>query len=545
MLAMRRTARHALWGALVIAAGAQAWLGRYAANADGIGYLDRSDQLRAFGWPAPTNGSWCPLYPALLALARWLFGSGPALDYPLAHLVNFALCLIVFGCAEWLRGELVRGDDRADFASSMLCIAAAGWAAIRLVGTQILSPDMGVLAAVIGAAAATLRWHRTGSPLAAATLGAVLGVGYLMKAVMFPVALVFLVVATVAAPSRALRWRGASLAVVLFALIAAPQLVAVSRLHGRPTFGLTGTLNQAWHIGGVPGPLSEDHARPMSISPDSGISVVADTSAAPTPTLFIVDGRTPGTFPVWSDVSRWYPDSLTFHRSMQRQLYKTSRGVRLEIVLLLKFALVTLAAWLLTGRPTWFGRGTVSGWTLLVLGFAPLGMYALVNVEFRLIAPFELLVLLGLSRLLVRPEPLALLAAVALVAVVSALANDVRSLPAERATRAQWQQIAAVLGDAHERPPRVVSLGDVWVAPMYARLARGRIVAIMDSTDASRWWRAPRAERARVESQLDSIPDAFVVARAPAPTLPAGWSPVPGSQGYMIRRTGTRRLVAR
>jgi hypothetical protein len=165
-----------------------------------------------------------------------------------------------------------------------------------------------------------------------------------------------------------------------------------------------------------------------------------------------------------------------------------------------------------------------------------------VSVEFRLIAPFVLLVILGLSRVLVRPAPLGLLAGVALVAIGSALANDVRSLPTLAPKRAQWAQLASVLRDSTGRQPRLVALGDAWEAPMYARLARARMIAIMDAGDAARWWRSSPAERALVEAQLDSIPNAFVVARAPAGPggTPAGWSAVAGSEGYILRRTGSR-----
>jgi hypothetical protein len=478
----------------------------------------------------------------LLATARWLFGAGPALDYPLAHLVNFALFLLVLGGAEWLRRELRDGDGPVDDASSLLCIMGAGWAALRLVGLQVISPDMGVLACALGAAAAMVRIRRKTTRASAATLGIVLGIGYLMKAVMFPIALAYLIVAAVMPPSDSRRWRLAALAGVVFSAVALPQFMAVSRLVGRPTFGQSGMLNQAWHIGRVPAPLSEDHARPMSIRPDSGISLVADTSTVPTPRLFFIDGRAPGTFPLWSDITRWYPGSISFHRDRDRQIRKIVRGVRIEVSPILKFVLVPLIAWLLVGRPRWFGRGTTDGWMLVALGAAPLGLYALVSVEFRLIAPFVLLVILGLSRVLVRPAPLGLLAGVALVAIGSALANDVRSLPTLAPKRAQWAQLASVLRDSTGRQPRLVALGDAWEAPMYARLARARMIAIMDAGDAARWWRSSPAERALVEAQLDSIPNAFVVARAPAGPggTPAGWSAVAGSEGYILRRTGSR-----
>ncbi|MEO6525244.1 MAG: hypothetical protein ABIP93_01335, partial [Gemmatimonadaceae bacterium] len=527
---MQRTARRALWAFLVIVAGVQGWLSRHAANTDGVGYLDQSDQFLAHGWHAPTNGYWSPLYPALLAAARWMFGSGPALDYPLAHLVNFIVCIIAFGCGEWLRRELVEGDENVDHASSLLCIGLVGWAAIRLIGIAVTSPDMGVLACVLGAAAALLRWRKTGSPIAAAALSLALGLGYLMKAVMFPIAIVYLVIAVVVAPSDARRWRRAPLMFLFFGAIALPQVVAVSRLHGRPTFGQSGALNQAWHIGGVPGPLSEDHARPTKISVDSGISLVVDTSTNSAPRLFLIDGRAPGTFPIWSDVTRWYPRTIPFHVDWRRQVRKSVNAVRVETGPLLKFIFIPLLAWLLLGRPPWFRRGTPAGWTLVALGVVPLGLYALVNAELRLVAPFEMLVVLGLSRVLARAVPLALLAAAAIVAVGSALLNDVRSLPTLAPKRMQLMQLAAALRDSSGGRPRVVALGDIWQSPMYARLARARVVAIMDDADAARWWRGSALERAPVEARLDSIPGAFVIARSPdrAAPAPGGWSAVPG-----------------
>src|SRR5262249_998042 len=129
--------------------------------------------------------------------------------FPLVHAVNLLLFLFALACFDfcwrtWLEDHLAynaSGDG-----SGMLCLPPGAllaivyglftWSAVGLIGVQLISPDLLVAALVYLAAGLTLQLRRSAPrPLTAALLGLVLGLGFLAKAVMLPLAGVSLLVA--------------------------------------------------------------------------------------------------------------------------------------------------------------------------------------------------------------------------------------------------------------------------------------------------------------------------------------------------------------
>src|SRR5262245_47263332 len=84
------------------------WRARDAMNPDGVAYLDASDVYLSGGWPALGSGYWSPLYPTLLAMARFVGGTAPQRELAITQLVNFAVFLLAFAALEWLVCELRR-----------------------------------------------------------------------------------------------------------------------------------------------------------------------------------------------------------------------------------------------------------------------------------------------------------------------------------------------------------------------------------------------------------------------------------------------------
>src|SRR5262249_27237903 len=117
-------------------------------------------------------------------------------------------------------------------------------------------------AVVFGAAALVLRVRRLGpSPRRSLGLGVLLGVGYLTKAVLFPLGLVVLLASALAAGGVRRAARHLAVTGGAFALVAGPFIAALSLSCARPTIGETGRLNYAWYAAGLPRP----HA-PASLS---------------------------------------------------------------------------------------------------------------------------------------------------------------------------------------------------------------------------------------------------------------------------------------
>ena len=81
---MRRI-RVVAWVVILSIAVFQAYAQRYAVSPDGISYLDLSDAVVTRDWSRLVNLYWSPLYPALIGVARAVFGASAAREVPLVH----------------------------------------------------------------------------------------------------------------------------------------------------------------------------------------------------------------------------------------------------------------------------------------------------------------------------------------------------------------------------------------------------------------------------------------------------------------------------
>ena len=111
----------------------------------------------------------------------------------------------------------------------------------------ILGADLGVATVALFVAGLLIRIKTSGSAPKSLYiwLGIALGVGYLTKAVMFPMAFVFLGVTLFLQLNRR-NLAGVGLALAIFLAIAAPQIIVLSRAKGRVTFSDSGKLTFAW-----------------------------------------------------------------------------------------------------------------------------------------------------------------------------------------------------------------------------------------------------------------------------------------------------------
>src|SRR5262249_44369223 len=146
-----------------------------------------------------------------------------------------------------------------------------------------------------------LRLRRNGGTWESfAVLGAVLGLGYLAKAPMFPLAFVFVAAALLASGNVGRALPRAVLALVLFALISAPLVATVSRAKGRFTFGDSGRWNYLVEI---------NRAGPVWYMVDVGSAhgkfVHPSQKIYDSPPVYAFDGPVGGTLPIWYDPSYW------------------------------------------------------------------------------------------------------------------------------------------------------------------------------------------------------------------------------------------------
>jgi hypothetical protein len=369
------------------------------------------------------------------------------------------------------------------------------------------------------------------------TLGVLLAVGYLVKAVLLPFGVVVLVTLAVALRHR----RGfprAALAGAVFVAICAPQIIYVSRLKGAPTASDVGRLTYAWYVAGVPGPVSSALPLPATLpEPTATPKTLAmlDPAGDPRPAVYAVGAPIPGTFPLWYDAGYWY-------RGVRAGLHPVAtiravvRHTRAYLEMLAFLIIGGLAAVLASGVTRQRVAAMRPSAVLVLPALALLGLYALLLVQSRYVAPFVVLLVLGLVTPHARDE---LTRRLRLGFVVGALCALPFTAFEVRRAAAHWdgaaEARAAIARDLRARGvesgTRVAFIGEAHDAA-WARHARLRIVSVVPRQEAGWFWASDSTRRAAVLDTMRAHGATAVMAEAPSAGVDVrGWIPLgpPGS----------------
>jgi hypothetical protein len=327
---------------LALALGALYYWGlRNEIGGDGVSYLDFGEAMVRNDWNQMINGTWSPLYPATLGVALLIINPSPFWESSVASLVNFFIYVLALFSFDFLLRELIRiHRDRSQagivtlpawvwlllgyalFIWASLIMIGTGWASIILKGPG-LTPDMLVGLFVYLASAILLRIYRgSRGSITFALLGAVLGLSYLAKAVMFPLSFIFLGVGFFLIGNLRTAAPRVALALIIFLATASLYIAPLSAKKERLTFGDTGTFSYAHFLNGTP------HFHWQGEPPGSG------TPNHPTRKIFdhpaIYEFGTPigGSYPPWYDPSYWN-EGLTPHLDLSQQVRVMARNALL------------------------------------------------------------------------------------------------------------------------------------------------------------------------------------------------------------------------
>jgi hypothetical protein len=422
----------ALCSCAVILAATQAWLARYDMGPDGVSYLDIGERYYTRNWHDAINAFWSPLYSWLLGLTLILVRPSPRWEYPVVHLLNLIIFILsLFAFKYWLNGLIRRHwskqiDINNSAVGAVFCLAYAVfmWSSLDLIGLGRVQPDMLVGCLVFVAAGLLVRLEPAASKSLSVLFGCTLAVGFLAKAAMFLLSAPFLLSLFLRLNGDRARWRRFGVALVSFVAVASPFVIALSVQKRTLTFGEAGRINYGWHAMGVVArhwqgqPLYAAARRglePFDVRGGFDRDARCGSPVHPTrqilahPAIYEFAYPVVGTYPVWYDPSYWY-DGLRISFLMRRQLFKVldsgrdyysilfpvrARSVlceghftRLWSTLLL---LVGVAMCLSNHRKRKKMGDFAAVAYLLVPVIAAGGMYALVHVEARYIAPFVVL----------------------------------------------------------------------------------------------------------------------------------------------------------
>ena len=533
------------------------WARRNDVTPDSISYIE-------IGWATArgslrqlVNAYWSPLYPYLLSLVFRTFHPLVQWDFAAAHLLNFAVYVASFASFGLFQKELnlqreTAGEPPGKYSPvSARTVWVWGcvfflWATYYWLGPVWVTPDLCVAVLVYLATALLFRIRSgRGNWLVFAGLGVLLGLGYLAKAAMFPLAFVFLFSAFCLSRNAGASYVGAALrtlvAGAVFAGIALPFVLALSAAKGRPTFGDSGRINYAEFVNRATR-FVHWQAEPAG----TGVPLHPSRKIFSDPDVFEFSSPVQGSYPLWYDPSYWY-DGIRPHFSVKAQVWALYRASNMYLKIFSKSGAlwVVLVVILVVRRKLLgWGRSSSGAWLVFLPSVAVLAMYSLVHIEFRYIAPFPLMLLMwmlsrmkiatGAGPLLVRRFHLVLVLAPAL-AIAWAAGRDlyevVRNKPYEPWVVAQRLH---EMGIASGTDVGYIGTG---LDAYWAHLAGLRIIAEIPDNEQSRFVAAEAARRQRVLALFSSVGAMAVVTRnAEAANSADGWRPIPGTRHFVWKQ---------
>jgi hypothetical protein len=512
----------------------QAWAERFSIEPDGVNYLDISYAYLRHDWNNAINAYWSPLYSWLLAAVFALTHTSLYWEATVLHAVNFGIYLFALACFGFFFRELTAlvaerasaADEQSPqgWAWTVLGYSLFTYSSLELVGLGTDRPDMFVSAIFLLATASLIRIRRgQTSWRTCASLGAVLAIGYLAKAVLFPLTFVFLVCGWLAFGN----WRRAAprvaLALVIFLAIGGPWVIAISRATGRITYGDAGRVSYAWFVNGLAS-LPQWHGEiPGAGTPIHGMRRLNDVPP-------VDEFATPvaGTYPPWYDPSYWL-EGLRPHFELRGQLREIAvSGAEYFRLLSAERAIGVgaLVLALLAGGARGYFRELHLLWTLWLPALATCGLYALVHVEPRFLgAPMVILwCFLFAAVRLPRAENSARVWNCVALAVALTMGVTIASQAAGNALTAlkvsentEWG-VSADLMQIGLRPGDAVAvLGHSTLGDYWAHLAQVRIVADVPAESVRAYWESSRETKSRISIALRSTGARFLVTRFEPP----------------------------
>ena len=544
-----------LWAIAVVLGLSQAWSWRYYIEPDGVSYIEIAHAYLRRDFAHAVNAYWSPLYSWLLALVLSLAHVPEYWEASTLHLVNFFSYLLALASFAFFFRELTSlldasTDDstgeplsRTRWAWNVLGYTLFAFAALQIVGVGIDQPDLMVMAAALAATGLLIRMKR-GVARAAAyfALGATLAGGYLAKAVMFPLAFVFLFSSLFAAGKWKRSAPRAAMALITFLLAASPWILTLSKAKGRLTFADTGRLDYAFYVNGL-----VDHPYWHGETPGLGMPTHSGRRLNDLPPVEEVAGPGPGCYALWYDPTYWF-DGVRPHFDWRGQLrvLTTSFGQYFHLLSAQKgiatafFALALFSGW----KGTW-PKELAGLWPVWLPAVGALLVQGLVHVETRFLGAAIIIlwcclfaaIRLPVSQWSPRLSAASLLAASVAIAVSmsAGLARDLRAL-VTRQTHREWQvaqelkrlgvdpgDTVALLG--HEGHPKAIDY-------YWAHLGQVRVVAEIPSAGVAGFWTADPADRLRLLGLLAETGATALITGTPPPVSQVGAWRALGSTGY-------------
>ena len=539
-------------------------------NEDGIDYLDMGDAYLRGDWEMAVNGIWSPLYSWILGLVLKVVQPPIQWEFPVVQITNFVIYAVALLCFEYFWRELTRyrsaasgtAQETVSFHSAVWLVLGYSlfiWSSLNLIEIWAANPDMSVAALVYLAAGLFLALSRSpGSVTTGVKLGLVLGVGYLAKAALLPLAIV-LILLTGMIPGTGLgRLKRVVVTGAAFLIVAAPFLLALSLQYGQLTFSDVGRFTYLKHVNEMPYPNFHVALDRLEGEPEHPPRKIFDD-----PPIYEFAEPIGGTYPMSYNPSYWTRGlEPSIELPQQARAVITQAMIYFELFFRVQGAFTAVALLLILASLGSIGwrKNALAGLLISLWAVSCFGLYSLVHVAYRYIAPFVVLLWSGLLGLVHLPNTRSArrilnLGGTLLVLFVwtniaalnlEGLGAMVGFTPLSESGSYESQfsdghsadhpAIAeALLAQGLERGDQVGFIGYSYSA-YWARLARLKIIAEIHPEDIRAFWKAdPEHREKALEAFAEAGADAVVAEPIGGESLPAGWQPI-GETGYLIYR---------
>jgi hypothetical protein len=516
---------------------------------DAVSYLDMGDSFFSGDWRAIVNALWSPLFPFLHGLTRWVFKPSMRWEPMVVYLTNFLIYLTTVVSFHFFWGEVLRLYKRMSGREGQNGFAILsdsefwvfGYAIFLYMHLQLVTsmhPDMLLSAFVYLSAGLILRIQLDDPTLGRfCLLGLLLGLGFLTKAVMLPLAGVFLAAAVLPNLRRNFVFPCALASALVFSAVVGPYVFELSKKKGHFTTGQAGSLNYAWHVNGVPG--NWQGGPPELGRPKHPLREVFSS-----PRIFEFGTPVLATYPPWYDPSYWY-EGLHFRFDLADQLTAFKRNLR-QYLEAFRSQQVLIAGVLVLLAMRQMGRTLLQEfaavWYLWAPTLAAFTIYGILWVEWRYLAQF-LVLFWGAALTLVRlPEGRdghrfirAVITVVVTLMSVRVAVNFAGDTIRGRQAAELQMKIAEGLAAKGMLPGEKVAVIEGAWADGCEKLARISVVAVIPDGEDHKFWSADPAKRTQIYQVLAKTGANVLI----APEIPdwastMGWERIASTPVYVF-----------
>jgi len=528
-------------------------------NADGIAYLDIGDAYLSGDWANAINPVWSPLYSWILGLGLLILQPSMHWEFPIVHIINLGIFLLALFSFVDFWGKLGQyknqkveheGKTLPDWAWISLGYGLFIWVSLSLVNIWAVTPDMLMAAFVLMAAGQLVRIRLNASQLSPYIfLGITLGLGYLAKTIMFPLAFLFLGVALFTPGNLRIAIPKTAIATVFFMLVSLPFVSLISVSHGRFTIGEAGSLTYLRYVNGITYPHWQGGEEVFGYPIHPSRQVFLD------PHIYEFSNPISGTYPISYNPAYWYEGAeIQINPGHQGQAFLSNGIYYLDLFIRQQGGLLVgvLVLMLFSSMQIQSVQNIFRRWGLVIISLLAMALYLVVYVEGRYIGVF---VLLFWSDLLVNLQVQAtqvlskLVKGLSLVMVTILLINIAifnlegfrRLNPSPNAKvvanspSPSWPgAVAEELWRLGVEPGDQVGVIGYAFDSFWARLAKVQIVAEMFDWKADPFWLGePAFQEEVLHAFASSGARAVVAERVPQYAVFPGWHQVENSNYYI------------